>query len=467
MASGSPFAAPPDYQQGETVKIMYLHVPAAWMATFVYAVMAAASARHAGLAPPASGRGAEGRRAARRGIHFHLPCHRVAVGQADVGNLLGVGRAPDFSAGAVHSLSRLVALCRDDRRAGPAARADAIRTLVCTVNLPIIKFSSTVEDLHQPASVFGSAGRRSRCAALAFDRYVAGLTRLFLTLHLMAIRDEIMPAHRRVTTLAAAEGDRRKSNSPWRRMMADPYIGFVIAAYAVAAATIAAMIGAVVLDGRRLNAELDAAARALMRPVAACKDEKRDQRQRRGRPAPAPLAHVSAVGGFRRPRRLLFVRLNAGDPASIPSALIGQSAPRFDLLGLDGAAGLTDADLRSGHVSVVNIFASWCEPCHYEHEYLMALAADPALHAKGVAIYGVAQRESARTFAASSAPRATPTSRWVSTGMTAPASIGAFTAVPETFIVRGDGTLVFKLVGPMTAETLESEVKPEILKAMN
>ena len=37
------FAAPPDYQQGETVKIMYLHVPAAWMATFVYAVMAAAA----------------------------------------------------------------------------------------------------------------------------------------------------------------------------------------------------------------------------------------------------------------------------------------------------------------------------------------------------------------------------------------------------------------------------------------
>jgi heme exporter protein CcmD len=45
--------------------------------------------------------------------------------------------------------------------------------------------------------------------------------------------------------------------------MADPHIGFVIAAYAVAAATIAAMIGAVVLDGRRLNVQMDAAARAL------------------------------------------------------------------------------------------------------------------------------------------------------------------------------------------------------------
>jgi len=45
--------------------------------------------------------------------------------------------------------------------------------------------------------------------------------------------------------------------------MADPHIGFVIAAYTVAAATIAAMIGAVVLDGRRLDAQMDAAARAL------------------------------------------------------------------------------------------------------------------------------------------------------------------------------------------------------------
>jgi heme exporter protein CcmD len=45
--------------------------------------------------------------------------------------------------------------------------------------------------------------------------------------------------------------------------MADPHIGFVVAAYAIAAATIAAMIGAVVLDGRRLNLQIHEAARAL------------------------------------------------------------------------------------------------------------------------------------------------------------------------------------------------------------
>ena len=54
---------------------------------------------------------------------------------------------------------------------------------------------------------------------------------------------------------------------------------------------------------------------------------------------------------------LLFERLGAGDPASIPSVLIGQTAPPLNLPGLDGAPGLTDADLRAGHVSLVNVSA--------------------------------------------------------------------------------------------------------------
>ncbi len=164
---------------------------------------------------------------------------------------------------------------------------------------------------------------------------------------------------------------------------------------------------------------------------------------------------------------LLFQRLNAGDPASIPSVLIGQSAPRLDLPGLDGAIGLIDADLRSGHVSVVNIFASWCEPCHFEHEYLMALAADPSLKAKGVAIYGVAQKDSTENIRRFLGAKGDP---YAKVGLDGDGRAGidwGVYGVPETFIVRGDGSLVFKLVGPMTAATLETEVKPQILKAMN
>jgi cytochrome c biogenesis protein CcmG/thiol:disulfide interchange protein DsbE len=164
---------------------------------------------------------------------------------------------------------------------------------------------------------------------------------------------------------------------------------------------------------------------------------------------------------------LLFQRLGAGDPASIPSTLIGLSAPRLDLPGLDGATGLTDADLRGGHVSVVNIFASWCEPCHYEHEYLLALAADPSLKAKGVAIYGVAQKDSAENVRRFLGAKGDP---YAKVGLDPDNRAGidwGVYGVPETFIVTGDGKLVFKLVGPITAATLESEVKPQILKAMN
>ena len=164
---------------------------------------------------------------------------------------------------------------------------------------------------------------------------------------------------------------------------------------------------------------------------------------------------------------LLFERLGAGDPSSIPSVLIGQMAPPLDLPGLNGAHGLTDADLRAGHVSVVNMFGTWCEPCQYEHQFLMALAADPDLKVKGVAIYGVAQRDSADNVRRFLGAKGDP---YAKVGLDQDNRAGidwGVYGVPETFIVSGDGKLTFKLVGPMTAKTLESEVKPQILKAMN
>ena len=174
--------------------------------------------------------------------------------------------------------------------------------------------------------------------------------------------------------------------------MTDPHIGFIVAAYLVAAATIGAMIAYAALDYRRLSAHLDEWTQSLEAARRGAKAP--DERGRRNRPAAAPLLALLPVAAFACLAALLFLRLGAGDPARIPSALIGQSAPPLTLPGLDGAAGLTDADLRTGHVTLVNVFATWCHPCHVEHEYLMALAADPSLHAKGVAIYGVAQKDS-------------------------------------------------------------------------
>jgi cytochrome c biogenesis protein CcmG, thiol:disulfide interchange protein DsbE len=113
------------------------------------------------------------------------------------------------------------------------------------------------------------------------------------------------------------------------------------------------------------------------------------------------------------------------------------------------------------------VFGSWCEPCHFEHQYLMALAGDPELKAKGVAIYGVAQKDSAENIRRFLGAKGDPyTKVGLDQDNRAGIDWGVY-GVPETFIVKGDGTLVFKLVGPITAATLESEVKPQILKAMN
>jgi cytochrome c biogenesis protein CcmG/thiol:disulfide interchange protein DsbE len=164
---------------------------------------------------------------------------------------------------------------------------------------------------------------------------------------------------------------------------------------------------------------------------------------------------------------LLFVRLYAGDASRIPSALIGQSAPALDLPGLGGAPGLADADLRQGHVTLVNIFASWCVPCHEEHEFLMALAADAALKAKGVVLVGVAQKDSPENIRRFLGAGGDP---YAKVGLDSDGRAGidwGVYGVPETFVVKGDGAIAFKLVGPIDAATLESVLKPEIAKAMN
>lgn len=170
------------------------------------------------------------------------------------------------------------------------------------------------------------------------------------------------------------------------------------------------------------------------------------------------------LAGFLVLATLLFVRLYAGDPSKLPSALIGQSAPPLNLAGLDGQPGLNDADLR-GHVSVVNVFGSWCEPCRFEHPNLMALASDDDLKKLGVKVYGVAQKDSPENVRRFLGALGDPYGK---IGLDPEGRAGidwGVYGVPETFVVRGDGTIAFKFIGPMSAEAFATEVKPQILKA--
>ncbi|MGO9423558.1 heme ABC transporter permease [Roseiarcus sp.] len=205
------FLAPPDYQQGESAKIMYLHVPAAMMASFVYAVMAAAALgtlvwRHP-LADAAQ------KAAAPLGAGFTFIC--LATGSLWGKPMWGTYWVWDARLTSVLVLFLLylglIALWRAIDDPGRAARAAAILTLVGCVNLPIIKFSvDWWNTLHQPASLFRLGGPTiDRSLLYPLIVMTAAFAFLFLTLHLMAIRNEILRRRiARVTMLAAAEGDR-------------------------------------------------------------------------------------------------------------------------------------------------------------------------------------------------------------------------------------------------------------------
>jgi cytochrome c biogenesis protein CcmG, thiol:disulfide interchange protein DsbE len=185
-------------------------------------------------------------------------------------------------------------------------------------------------------------------------------------------------------------------------------------------------------------------------------------RPRRGLLTLLPLAVFAALAAL-----FFFRLLHGGDPSRIPPALIGQSAPALDLPGLDGATGLTDADLRRGHVTVVNVFASWCLPCHEEHPALLELAADKALVAAGVELIGVAQKDAPENVRRFLGAKGDP---YAKVGLDRDGRAGidwGVYGVPETFIVKGDGTIAYKFIGPMSAEALASVVKPQIEKAMN
>jgi cytochrome c biogenesis protein CcmG/thiol:disulfide interchange protein DsbE len=164
---------------------------------------------------------------------------------------------------------------------------------------------------------------------------------------------------------------------------------------------------------------------------------------------------------------LFAFRLGAGDPSRIPSALIGRAAPatvlpRLDGLMRDGAAvpGL-DANAFAGRVSVVNVWASWCVPCHDEAPLLMQLASDQRIQIVGINYKDTP--DNARRFLG----RYGNPFRVVGVDGNGRAAIewGVY-GVPETFVVGHDGKIAYKLIGPITPDNLQPLLKTEIEKAL-
>src|SRR5436309_3809465 len=193
--------APDDYQQGATVKIMFIHVPAAWLSIFGWLLMSTAALGTLVWRHPLADVAAKA--AAPIGSAFTLMC--LVTGSLWGRPMWGTYWVWDARLTSVLVLFLMylgvIALWRTMDDPGRAARAAAVLTLVGAINIPIIKFSvSWWNTLHQDASIVRLDGPAIHPSILTpLLVVVLAFTLLFLTLHLAAMRNEIM--RRRVRTL--------------------------------------------------------------------------------------------------------------------------------------------------------------------------------------------------------------------------------------------------------------------------
>ena len=195
------YLAPDDYQQGATVKIMFLHVPSAWLSMMAWGLMSVAALGTLVWRHPLADVAAKA--AAPLGAAFTLLC-------LVTGSLWGRPMWGTYWVWDARLTSELVlllmylgllAVWRTIDDPIRAARAAAVLTLVGAIDLPIIKFSvDWWNTLHQPASVFRIGGSTID-ASLLVPLFVMAIafTLLFFTLHLAAMCNEIL--RRRVRTL--------------------------------------------------------------------------------------------------------------------------------------------------------------------------------------------------------------------------------------------------------------------------
>jgi len=149
--------------------------------------------------------------------------------------------------------------------------------------------------------------------------------------------------------------------------------------------------------------------------------------------------------------------------AALPSALIDKPTPQLTIPPLEGLVengrqvpGMSPEIFRD-KISIVNVFASWCGPCRQEHPYIIELGED-----ERVQVVGINHKDSTRNALGFLDELGNPYD-FVGVDRAGRASIewGVY-GVPETFIVNGEGRIIFKHVGPISKRDLEERFKPII-----
>ena len=156
----------------------------------------------------------------------------------------------------------------------------------------------------------------------------------------------------------------------------------------------------------------------------------------------------------------LFVNGLQRDPTIVPSPFIGKATPAFDLPRLLEPEERLTEDIFKGQISLFNVWASWCPGCAREHELLMQIAAE-----SGIPIYGLNWKDERPNALKWLEQRGNPYQAVAVdydniTGI----DWGVYGA-PETFLIDADGTILYKLVGPVNAQIWVDEFAPRIAAA--
>ncbi len=143
----------------------------------------------------------------------------------------------------------------------------------------------------------------------------------------------------------------------------------------------------------------------------------------------------------------IFYEALKKDPREIPSNLISQEIPIFNLSGLDGSK-ITENELKNNNVKIINFFASWCPPCRVEHKQLSVLS-------KQIPIFGIAKKNKAEDLLPWLQELGNP---YKKIGMDHDGLIsidwGVY-GIPETFIIDKNGIIKYKHVGPIMEKDLK------------
>ena len=158
---------------------------------------------------------------------------------------------------------------------------------------------------------------------------------------------------------------------------------------------------------------------------------------------------------------MFYVGMFTGSGRDLPSTFIGKPAPDVTTDRLGDYPGVTSETLAAGEVTIVNFWASWCPPCRAEHPKLLELAES------GINIVGINFNDRETDALKYLGDDGNPFSAIAYDPSGRTSFDWGVSAPPETFILDGDGLVLFKFIGPLVGDDYDQRFAPELEKALN